>query len=93
MFVLFNFLASILADLLDGIVGVGWPVVSALYLLAVLLPLLAVSVRRLHDMDHSGWLLLFVLVPFAGVILLFVLMIRNGSEGANRYGADPKAAA
>lgn len=93
MFVLFNLLASILANVLDGIVGVGWPVVSALYLLAVLLPSWAVFVRRLHDTDHSGWWLLFAFVPVIGTIWLFVLLIRNGSEGTNRYGADPKAAA
>ena len=65
--------------------------VGAFYL-AMLIPSLAVAVRRLHDSDKSGWLLLLGFIPFGGlVVLIFNLM--DGTPGPNRYGADPKGRA
>jgi uncharacterized membrane protein YhaH (DUF805 family) len=60
-------------------------------MLAVLLPGIAVSIRRLHDTDRSGWWLLIVLVPLVGAILLIVWYCTEGTRGPNRFGADPKA--
>jgi uncharacterized membrane protein YhaH (DUF805 family) len=57
--------------------------------LALLLPGLAVSVRRLHDRDQSGWWLLLFLVPLIGPIVLLVWFCMRGSVGANRFGPDP----
>ena len=57
--------------------GVGG-VISGLFSLATLIPSLAVSIRRLHDQDRTGWL------------LLLVLMCLEGTRGPNRFGADPK---
>lgn len=68
-------------------------VLGAIYSLAVLLPTLAVGVRRLHDTDRSGWWLLIALVPFVGGIILLVFFVLEGTRGANRFGADPKSAA
>lgn len=71
------------------LVGAGsW--VGGLFWLVTLIPSLAVSVRRLHDQDKSGWLLLLVLIPFLGWFALLVLMCLEGTRGGNRHGPDPK---
>lgn len=69
--------------------GIGGAI-SALFSLLSFIPSLAVSVRRLHDQDRSGWLLLLVLVPFLGWFALLVLFCLEGTRGPNRYGSDPK---
>jgi len=61
--------------------------------IAVILPQVAVTVRRLHDCDLSGWLLFVSLVPFVGGLILFVLMMRPGTAGNNRFGPNPKQTA
>ncbi|MBQ9431713.1 MAG: DUF805 domain-containing protein [Kiritimatiellae bacterium] len=67
---------------------------STFYSLAVLLPRLAVTVRRLHDCDKSGWWFFIFLIPIIGPIwLCLLLLIREGTLGANRFGPDPKAGA
>ncbi len=58
------------------------------YALATLIPSLAVSVRRLHDVDHSGWWLFISLVPLGGIVL-FVFHVMDGTPGPNRYGPNP----
>ncbi|MEO0032992.1 MAG: hypothetical protein RIS94_2750 [Pseudomonadota bacterium] len=105
MFALFYFLVMIVLNALFGtnqiesgagtfvygsrLVGAGsW--VGGLFWLVSIVPSLAVSVRRLHDQDKSGWLLLLVLIPILGWFALLVLMCLDGSHGANRYGPDPK---
>ncbi|MDT7577550.1 MAG: hypothetical protein QOH17_3883, partial [Pseudonocardiales bacterium] len=65
---------------------------GGLYSLAVLLPSLAVGVRRLHDTDRSGWWLLIGLIPIIGGIVLLVFFVLEGTRGPNRFGADPKLA-
>lgn len=55
-----------------------------------LVPALAVAVRRLHDQDRTGWMLLLVFVPVLGWFALFVLMLLSGTAGPNKYGPDPK---
>ena len=67
-------------------------VLILLYDLAVLLPSLAVYVRRLHDTDRSGWWILIGLIPFVGGIVLLVFALLPGNQGPNRYGDDPKGA-
>jgi uncharacterized membrane protein YhaH (DUF805 family) len=62
-----------------------------LYWLAVLVPGLAVCVRRLHDIDKSGWFILISLIPAVGGIILIVLLCLDGTPGDNRYGPSPKA--
>lgn len=74
-----------------GLVVIVLLLLSVFYL-AMLIPSLAVSVRRLHDSDKSGWLLLISLIPFGSfVVLIFTLM--DGTPGPNRYGEDPKGRA
>jgi uncharacterized membrane protein YhaH (DUF805 family) len=62
------------------------------YELAVLVPTLAVFVRRLHDIGMSAWWILIGLVPLVGHIVLFVFSVLPGNQGPNRYGDDPKGA-
>lgn len=60
-----------------------------LYHLVFILPLLAVTVRRLHDLDHSGWNILWSFVPVIGPILLLVWFCTRGTPASNRFGLDP----
>jgi uncharacterized membrane protein YhaH (DUF805 family) len=95
MFVLFNIIFSIVAIILDNILGTAMEGVSyglfyALYGLAVLIPGLAVSVRRLHDVGKSGWMILIALIPIIGAIWLLVLMVTDSNPGENKYGHNPK---
>jgi uncharacterized membrane protein YhaH (DUF805 family) len=69
-------------DAAAGLVGIVW------ILLAI--PSIAVAVRRLHDLDQSGWFLLMAPVPILNLALL-VMLAQRSSEGANRFGADPSA--
>jgi uncharacterized membrane protein YhaH (DUF805 family) len=66
-------------------------VVGAVFYLAIILPGLAVMVRRLHDRNRSGWHYWWVLVPFVGGIIVFIWMCQKGVEGENRFGPDPLA--
>lgn len=91
MFFLANLIISIVVTLIGRFIG--FHVLGSLYGLALLLPGLAVGVRRLHDTGRSGWWWLVALIPLAGVVWLIVLLALPGDEGSNQYGADPKAAA
>jgi len=86
MFTLFNLIIALVLGFVDssGVVGV-------IYALAVFLPSIAVSIRRLHDTGRSGWWMLLLLLPLIGAIVLLVFMIFEGNAGQNEYGADPKA--
>lgn len=87
-FTLFNVLIAIGLGLIDGVLDIA--VLSTLYSLAVLIPSLAVAVRRLHDTGRSGWWLLIGLVPLIGAIVLLVFMVGDSESGANQYGPSPK---
>ncbi len=92
MFALFNFFFSIAAAIADyAFFGSGSSAFSGLYALAVLIPSLAVGVRRLHDVSKSGWFTLLIFVPLVGAIWLLVLACTKGTPGDNEYGPDPKA--
>jgi uncharacterized membrane protein YhaH (DUF805 family) len=89
MFFLVNLIVSIGVTLVGR--AIGFHALSALYGLALLLPGLAVGVRRLHDTGRSGWWWLVTLIPLAGAVWLIVLLALPGDQGANQYGVDPKA--
>lgn len=59
--------------------------------LALVLPSLAVALRRLHDLDRSGWWILISFVPIVGAIVLLVWFCTKGTAGSNKFGADPLA--
>jgi uncharacterized membrane protein YhaH (DUF805 family) len=94
-FALFNLIVTFVLMIIDAAAGVfdtesGFGPLSGLYTLAVLIPSIAVSVRRLHDTDRSGWWLFIGLVPLVGVIVLLVFMVLDGKPGHNRFGPNPK---
>src|SRR5215211_6143350 len=96
-FVLFNIIVSIVLGVIDGLLGTsgsyaGAGLLSGIYGLAVLIPTLAVTVRRLHDIDRSGWWILIGLVPLIGVTVLLVFALLEGTPGDNQYGPNPKGA-
>ena len=65
--------------------------ITAIFLLAMLLPNIGVGVRRLHDTGRSGWWLLIGLIPLIGLIVLIVFFASAGNNGDNEYGPDPLA--
>ena len=65
-------------------------VVSSIFSLVILLPSLAVAVRRLHDTNRNGWLILIALIPLVGWILVLVWLCTDSNQGENDYGPDPK---
>ncbi|MDR1816732.1 MAG: DUF805 domain-containing protein [Puniceicoccales bacterium] len=104
-FTLFNVLVSCAVQLLGVLLGRSLSSGGAMsefetlsvvvllspgYSLAVLLPSLAVSVRRLHDTGRSGWNLLWMLLPIIGYIVLFVFTVLDSQPGPNKYGPNPK---
>ena len=91
-FVLLNSLVSSALARLSQIGGGStfFEAIASLWSLAVLLPGIAVAVRRLHDVGKSGWNYLWILLPIVGWILLLVYMVRPGLSGTNQYGEDPK---
>jgi uncharacterized membrane protein YhaH (DUF805 family) len=95
MYTLFNMLALLVAAILDGLLGLTrhgfFGPVYGLYALATLIPGLALGVRRLHDVDRSGWWLLLAIIPLIGAIVLFVWAVTDGTRGSNQFGDDPKA--
>lgn len=83
-FTLFSAIADVVATGIDRSIGLN--VVGVLYTLAALLPSLAVSARRLHDIDRSGWWMLIVLIPVVGWIIAIIWYAKEGTPGENRFG-------
>ncbi|MDN3297873.1 DUF805 domain-containing protein [Streptomyces ficellus] len=81
---------AVLAVIDVSLIGSG--VIAGIYGLAVLLPTLAVAVRRLHDTGRSGWWLFISLVPLVGGIILLVFLASEGKPEANEHGPNPKFA-
>jgi uncharacterized membrane protein YhaH (DUF805 family) len=98
MFFLFVLIVTVVLTVATGTTetsGTGFSVESQspivlLWVLAILVPSLAVQVRRFHDQDKSGWMVLLGLIPFVGGIIVLVFMCLEGTRGPNRYGPDPK---
>jgi uncharacterized membrane protein YhaH (DUF805 family) len=88
---LFYILLIIVTSVIDfAILGASQygPVTTITYL-ATFLPALAVSIRRLHDLDRTGWWVLLALIPLIGGIILLVWYCMRGTVGPNRFGPDP----
>lgn len=88
-FVVFNILMSIVIALVGAVTQTLGNVLDVIVTLALIVPNLAVSVRRLHDTDRSGWWFLLVLIPLIGTIILIVWFVMRGTDGDNRFGPDP----
>lgn len=102
MFTLMNFIVTIVLygliimgmDFQTGQMGVLSMLGGGLliiYALAILVPSIAVHVRRFHDQDKSGWLVLLTFIPAIGGLIVLVFMCIEGTRGPNRFGDDPKA--
>ncbi len=97
-FVLFNFIFAAVLGFVDGLTGshvqeLGIGILSGIYLLAMIIPNISVTVRRLHDIDKSGWWLLIAFVPLLGSIILLVFLLKDSQTVDNRFGANPKIVA
>ena len=96
MFVLFNMIFAIIAMVIDNVLGItyGYELFYGpfytIYALGMLIPTLAVLVRRLHDIDKSGWWVFISLIPIIGGIWLLILTIMDSTPGENEYGPNPK---
>ncbi len=91
-YVLANIVVYVALGILAQISGI-FLILYFLFGLAMLVPSVAVAIRRLHDTDKSGWLILIGLVPFVGWIILLVFYALEGTNGQNQYGAGPEPAA
>ena len=88
MFILFNMIVSFLLGMVDGATGMfdeatGRGAISSIYSLAVFIPTIAVTARRMHDVGKSGW---YMVIP----IYNLVLACTDSESGENKYGANPK---
>ncbi|MCL4546647.1 MAG: DUF805 domain-containing protein [Deltaproteobacteria bacterium] len=88
-FALFSTIISILLEIISFFVLKNLIIVY-LYDLAVLIPGLAVSIRRVHDIGKSGWFILINLIPIVGFIIWIVYMATDSQPGENKYGQNPK---
>ena len=95
MFTLVNVVISIVLSFVDRLIGTdsasGTGLIGGIYSLLVLLPSLAVTVRRLHDTNRSGAWIFIGLIPIIGWIVLLVFTVQEGTPGDNNHGPDPKA--
>lgn len=96
MFVLGILVAVILLSIVEGIAGVNGMIggaygpLTVIFFLAIIVPSIAVQVRRFHDQDKSGWFVLIGLIPLLGGLIVLVFMCLEGTRGPNRFGRDPK---
>lgn len=86
-FYLFTIICNVVASIIDG--AIGMPIVSIVVLLGLLIPGLAVTIRRMHDTGRSGWWIFIVLIPLVGIILYIYWFVQRGTVGPNAWGQDP----
>ena len=94
-FMLFNIVVIYVLEGIDALLetlnsGLGVDLLIGIYGLAAIIPFLAVSVRRLHDIDRSGWWYFINLIPLIGPIVMLVFTLLDSTPGDNRYGPNPK---
>ncbi len=70
--------------------SIGFTLLAVAFALGSFIPGLAVTVRRFHDQDKSGWFILINFIPYIGGFILLVMMCIEGTRGENSYGSDPK---
>ena len=89
-FYLVTIAVSLLLAILDSVFSIPFTLLSTIYFFASLIPSLSIQVRRLHDVDKSGWYILLNFVIIIGWIWLLVLNILDSTPGDNKYGPNPK---
>jgi uncharacterized membrane protein YhaH (DUF805 family) len=96
MFTLLLVIVNIVITVVETALGLGTSIggiygpLSLLVLLVILVPSIAVGVRRLHDTGRSGWWMLIALLPIIGGLVLLIFFVLEGDKGPNEYGPDPK---
>ncbi len=88
-FALFYLLLGLAIGMVSAISETLGGLVNLVVTIGLLVPSLAVSIRRLHDTDRTGWWILLYLVPLIGTIVLIVFFVQRGTDGENRFGPDP----
>lgn len=96
MFFLINVIIGTSLGIIEVLLGIApgteTSILGGIYGLAVMVPGIAVAVRRLHDTGRSGWWLFLGLIPIIGAIILLVFMVLDSEPGENQYGPNPKYA-
>lgn len=87
---LFIIATSIIDTIIFGTDMEGYGPLTIILSLGLFIPSIAVSVRRLHDIGKSGWMLLIILIPIVGAIWLLILAVKDSNSGENKYGINPK---
>jgi len=90
MFVLFNIIMFIIVGFVSFFIGGQMPILIFIYAIFIVIPSIAVTVRRLHDIGQSGWMYFIRLIPIVGPIWLLVLLVQDSEPGDNQYGSNPK---
>ena len=90
LFAIFAALTESTGALTTSTIGTILLIIVILAYLAILIPSIAVQVRRFHDQNLSGWMVLLGFVPYVGGLIVLVFMCIDGTPGPNRYGPDPK---
>lgn len=91
MYCLFYIIIAIVIGVVERVAGMG-TMLSSLYSLALLLPSIAVSIRRMHDTGRSGWWVLINLIPILGWLIFLFFTVQDSEPGSNDWGPNPKAA-
>lgn len=94
-FTLINAFISMACGLIDSTLQLptvveGYGILAALYAAFAFIPTVAVTVRRLHDQDRTGWWALIMLIPIIGILVLLYFMLQDSKAGSNRFGSNPK---
>jgi uncharacterized membrane protein YhaH (DUF805 family) len=85
--ILFIIIAHIVVGIIDSVLGIQ--LVTGLFGLVTIIPNIAIAVRRLHDLDRTGWWILLGFIPLIGTIILLISYTTKGTDGPNRFGPDP----
>ncbi|MFN1619218.1 DUF805 domain-containing protein [Vibrio rotiferianus] len=94
-FTLVNVLVNLVMGIIDRVIGSVMQMDSfgffgVIYALFIMIPSIAVTVRRLHDSGRTGWWALIAFVPVIGILVLLYFLIQDSEEGSNQYGVSPK---
>ena len=93
-FSLFTLLVALILGFVEGYLGIfpntDQSILANIFALIILIPAIAVGVRRLHDTNHSGWWYLLIIIPIIGWIFILIWLCKNSDEGNNRFGSNPK---
>ncbi|BBL91383.1 aminopeptidase [Vibrio rotiferianus] len=94
-FTLVNVLVNLVMGIIDRVIGSvmqmeNFGFFGVIYALFIMIPSIAVTVRRLHDSGRTGWWALIAFVPIIGILVLLYFLIQDSEEGSNQYGANPK---